>query len=490
MPRSLYARMVAVLLGLLLFLGAILVAVTFYTTRRYEEEVVQRLNRSLSANLVAQDVLLANGEVNEAALEKVFKTLMVVNPSIEVYLLDLDGHVVTQSVTPNRLKRQRVDVTPLKAFLSANSELPILGDDPLSADRRKVFSVSPIMVGDRYEGYLYIVLAGEHYDSVVQRLRGSQILRLSLGVVATALLVAGLAGVILFNLLTRRLRRLAASMERFRESGFTEPVEISSPRRGAGDEIDSLVTTFNDMSQRIIQQVRALKETDGLRRELVANVSHDLRTPLASLKGYIETLQLKEVELSETEREEYLGIASRQSERLTKLVEELFELARLESHDMKPELEPFPLSELIQDIVQGFQLEAERKHITLEMERPDEVPLVSADIGLIQRVLQNLIGNALKHTEEGGSVVIDVQPGKSTVEVHIRDTGCGIPEEELVQVFERFYQASGTPDAPRRTGGLGLAIVKRILELHGSVVKAASTVGEGTVVSFSLPAAD
>jgi len=482
--------MVAVLLGLLLFLGAILVAVTLYTTQRYEEEVVQRLNRSLSANLVAQDVLLANGEVNEAALEKVFKTLMVVNPSIEVYLLDLDGNVVTHSAPPGRLKRHHVDVKTLKTFLDGDASLPIFGDDPRSANRRKVFSVSPIMVGDRYEGYLYIVLAGEQYDSVVQRLRGSQILRLSLGVGATALLAAGLAGIVLFNLLTRRLRRLAASMESFRESGFTEPVAAPTPRGRPGDEIDSLVTTFNDMSRRIIQQVRALKETDELRRELVANVSHDLRTPLASLKGYIETLQLKEVELTEGQRDEYLGIASRQSERLTRLVEELFELARLESHDMKPDLEPFPLSDLIQDVVQGFRLDAERKNVILEMERPGEVPLVSADIGLIQRVLQNLIGNAIKHTEAEGRIVVEVRPDETKVEVRIRDTGCGIPEEQLVQVFERFYQANATPDAARRTGGLGLAIVKRILELHGSAVEAASTVGEGTVFSFSLPAAE
>ena len=488
MMRSLHARLVAVLLGLLLFVGAILIAVTLYSTRLYEEEVVQRLNRSLAASLVAEDVLLVDGEVNEQALEHVFHTLMIINPNIEVYLLDLDGKVVQYSASPGRVVRDRVDIDVVKAFLEDGAELPILGDDPLHADRRKIFSASPIMVEDRYEGYLYVVLASEAHDSVVQRLRGSHILSLILSTTAAALIAAAIAGVVLFSNLTRRLRTLAGVMNDFRRSDFTKPVRLDA-RNVAGDEIDTLAETFTAMSDRIIQQIMTLKQTDELRRELVANVSHDLRTPLASLTGYIETLQLKEGSLSEKEREQYLAIARRQSERLGRLVEELFELARLESQDMEPELEPFPLPELVQDVVQGFRLDAERRNIDLGMERPDQVPLVSADIGLIQRALQNLIGNALNHTEAGGRVTVDIEPRGDKVAVRVADTGCGIPDSELEQIFNRFYQARTNGQPQPSAGGLGLAIVKRIVELHGSVVEAASTVGEGTEFTFSLETA-
>ena len=488
MLRSLHTRLVAVLLALLLFLGAILVAVTLYSTRRYEEEVVQRLNRALAANLVGEDVLLVDGEVNEKALENVFHTLSVINPAIEVYLLDLDGLVVTHSAPPGRVRRDRIAIEPIKEFLEAPAELPILGDDPRDSDRVKVFSVSPIMVEDRYEGYLYVVLASEAYDSVVHRLWGSHILRLSILMTAGALVAAAFAGVALFSRLTRRLRALAGAMDDFRRGDFARPVIIGE-KQGGGDEINRLAKTFEGMSDRIIQQVRALKQTDELRRELVANVSHDLRTPLASLTGYLETLQLKEGRLSDSEREEYLAIAGRQSERLAKLVEELFELARLESRDMQPDAEPFPLPELVQDVVQDFQLQATNKGVRLEMNRPEEVPLVLADIGLIQRALQNLIGNALKHTEKDGRIEVAIQPGAETVTVRIEDTGCGIPDHELEQIFDRFYQARSNDDQQSRPGGLGLAIVKRILELHGSAVEAVSTVGEGTAFSFSLPTA-
>ena len=487
MTKSLHARLVAVLLGLLLALGAIFITISFTSTKRYEEEVVQRLNRALASSLVAEELLMVNGEVNEKALENVFHTLMIINPSIEVYLLDLEGNVVQHS-SPGKIRRDRIDIEPIKAFLEDGAELPILGDDPRDQNRRKVFSASVIMVEDRYEGYLYVVLASEAYDSVVQRLQGSYILRLSVLVTAVALVLAGAAGVVLFSHLTRRLRSLSDVMDEFRKSDFSASVDTEIPR-GGGDEIDTLTDTFESMSDRITQQVQTLRQTDELRRELVANVSHDLRTPLASLTGYIETLQLKEGRLTDAERDQYLAVARRQSERLTTLVEELFELARLESRDMKPELEPFPLPELIQDVVQGFRLEAEQKGVTLDLDRPDEVPLVSADIGLIQRALQNLIGNALKHTDEGGRVSIFIEPEKNKVAVRIEDTGCGIPDEDLEQIFDRFYQVRNRGEKQTTAGGLGLSIVKRILELHGSAVSAASTVGEGTVFTFSLETA-
>ena len=259
MLRSLHGRLVAVLLTLFLFLGTILVAVTVYSTKRYEEEVVQRLNRSLATNLVGEDVLLVNGEVNEKALQNVFKTLNVINPAIEVYLLDLEGNVVTYSAPPGKVVRDRVAIEPIKEFLASTAKLPILGDDPRGSSQVKVFSVSPIMVEDRYEGYLYIVLASEAYDSVVKRLWGSHILRLSVFMIVGALVVVALVGAVLFTRLTRRLRALARAMDDFRRGDFTRPVTIDEiPERG--DEIDRLTETFKGMSDRINQQVRALKQ--------------------------------------------------------------------------------------------------------------------------------------------------------------------------------------------------------------------------------------
>jgi len=489
MLRTLYGRMAVVLLGLLIFLGAIGLAVTLALTDRWEQEVTQRLNRGLAASLVAERVLMVDGQVNEAALAKVFSTLSLINPSIECYLLDLEGRVVTHSGPEGEVRRTRLDVAPIKAFLAKGSELPILGDDPRDPGRRKVFSASPIMVEDRYEGYLYIVLQGERRASIAGRLLRNHVLSLGVTASAAALVVALLAGLYLFRRLTRPLRSLTRGVEAFRGSDFSEPGVAELPTGDAsGDEIARLSAAFSAMADRIIEQVQRLRHTDTMRRELVANVSHDLRTPLATLQGYLETLDLKDSSLSVEERREFLAVATAQGERLARLVEELFELARLESTEMHPEIEPFSIAELVQDVVQEFRLAAEAKGVTLSARLPAEVPTVAADIGLMQRVLQNLIGNAVAHTEEGGSVTVGLVVERGRVVVRVEDTGCGIPSGELEHVFDRFYRAS-TGEQPRpRGGGLGLAIVKKILELHGSAIEAVSAVDAGTTFSFALPA--
>ncbi len=490
MLRSLYSRMVAVLLGLLLFLGGIFVAVGLDSSRRYQQEVTQRLNMSLAEHLVAEDVLLVDGEVNRQALSQVFHTLMVINPNIEVYLLDAAGGVVAYSAPEGRVKRQRVSLEPIRAFLGRTGRLPILGDDPRSAEGSKVFSASPIMVADRHQGYLYVVLASEEHDSVAAMLRGSHILRLGLGLGGGALLVALLAGVGLFNVLTRRLRRLTVHVERFRRSDFSDPADAppltADPRQ---DEIGRLDSAFSQMARRIIIQMRQVRRTDQLRRELVANVSHDLRTPLASLRGYLETMLDRDDDLDRAQRHRFLETAHRHAERLGRLVDELFELARLESAEMKPKVDPFPIAELVQDVVQELRLTAAKRGVALDVHLAEDLPPVAADIGLIQRVLENLIENAIRHSEEGDSVTVVLARDGGSVAVRVEDTGCGIPQEQLPHVFDRFFQGNSANQGGPRPGGLGLAIVKRILELHGSAVEATSAVGRGTSFGFTLPAA-
>lgn len=294
----------------------------------YQQEVNQKLNRALARNIVTDQLLSSQGEVSPYALKELFHLLMVVNPSIEMYLLDEKGVIVNFSAPAEKVKRSAVSLEPIHRFLSEADAFPILGDDPRDVTRQKVFSVSAIPLQGQPTGYLYIVLGGEEYDSVADMLQRSYILRLSLWAALTGLLFALLAGLFLFNMLTRRLSKLASTMEMFAKNDFSEAVGVHPedfiPERH-NDEIDRLRSTFNRMVQRILQQVATLKQTDILRRELVANVSHDFRTPLASLHGYLETLLMKEGMLTRKEHRKFLDIALKQSERLRELVGELFE---------------------------------------------------------------------------------------------------------------------------------------------------------------------
>jgi two-component system, OmpR family, sensor kinase len=488
MFRTLYAKLAAVLMGLFCLIGIFHILLTLFTTQLHLQEVSQKFNRTLAEHLVSKNILMTDGRLNAPVLKDIFHMLMVINPSIEIYLLDPNGRILAFSAPPGKVKRRAVSLEPVRRFLSRAPAFPILGDDPRDAGRKKIFSVSPIPASGPVEGYLYVILGGEEYDSMAQMLRGSYILRLSIGAVIGGLLFAMLAGLILFNLMTRRLKRLASAMEVFKQSDFSEPLSASSlPIGRAGDEIDQLGETFQRMMDRIVHQMNKLKETDALRRELVANVSHDLRTPLASLHGYLETLLLKEGSLTPEEHRAYLEIANRHSERLGKLVSELFELAKLDSQETRPRIEPFSLSELVQDVVQKFRLSAENKNIRLRAELRGDLPFVSADIGLIERVLENLIENALRHTPPDGRVTVSLMNGNDRITVQTADTGCGIPSEEIPHIFDRFYRVGQRRTEGSDGAGLGLAIAKRILELHGSEIRAESGVRGGAVFTFSLP---
>ena len=239
------------------------------------------------------------------------------------------------------------------------------------------------------------------------------------------------------------------------------------------------------MAEKINTQVHELKKMDSIRREMVANVSHDLRTPLTTMRGYLETLLLKNNELSKEEKKQYLETALKHSQHLGKLVEELFELARLDSCESVVYSEPFSMCELVQDVAQMYQLRAQQKAIQLDIDMNLESPLVYGDIAMMQRVMENLLENGLQHTPEGGRILISVDVDSGRVVVQVADSGSGIPTEDMPRIFERFYQQNINRSGNEHAG-LGLAIVKRILELHGSVIKVRSEMNHGTTFSFHM----
>jgi signal transduction histidine kinase len=241
------------------------------------------------------------------------------------------------------------------------------------------------------------------------------------------------------------------------------------------------------MADKLQEQFENLKKTDQLRRELVSNVSHDLRTPLASMHGYVETLLIKNDELSADKRREYLEIARKHTKRLGELIGDLFELSKLDSASIHPSVEAFSLAELLHDIVHEYELDAQKRNVRLTIEAPNDPAVVYADIGLMQRVLENLIRNALKFTPSGGKIDIRIDKQPGAVLVAIEDTGCGIAEEDLEHVFDRFYRAENATQAGSNNAGLGLAIVRKILDLHGSRISVSSQVDRGTRFEFDLP---
>jgi signal transduction histidine kinase len=487
MFRSLYSKLAAVLAALFFIVGLLFVGVTVFSTDMYQQEVNQKLNSSLAEQIVAEKLLMQDGQVNEEALEEIFHMLMVINPGIEIYLLDPEGNILTFSAPKGTVKRDRIDLKPIKRWLDRDTTIPLMGDDPRDINRKKAFSAARISRQGDLEGYLYVILGGERYDSVVQKLKGSYILQLSAWMISAGLLFALITGLILFALLTGRLKRLAKVMDDFKRVGTAKRIvyQIKQGKRSA-DEIDRLGSTFKEMAKRIENQMEELKRSDELRRELIANVSHDLRTPLATLQGYIETMLIKGNEYTHEERQGYLETAIKHCQRLSKLVSELLELAKLDSSEIRVNFEPFSLPELVQDVVQKFKLKAEEKHIEIISNLEDELPFVNADIALVERALENLIENAIRFTPIDGTITIKLAL-KEDILTQISDTGPGIPQEELPHIFKRFYRADLSRKGSEGHSGLGLAITQKIIELHQRTIHVKSSPGAGTSFTFSLP---
>lgn len=486
--NTLFAKLSTALLIIVALMGTAFFVVDRNNTHAYYEELTQSLNSPIAMYVTGQRQLLEDGKPDLESLRELAGHAMVINPTAEIYLLDTEGKILGHGLPPDTVLRDHVDLAPIKSLIAGTAPMPIRGDDPRSGFNRKVFSAAPVVANGRTEGYLYVVLGGKTYDALASDIGNSYVGKAS---AVGALVIVGATatiGLLVFGLLTRRLKRLSVHMQRVGEANFevATPVEALPEK---GDEIDALARAFAIMSMKIGTQIEQLQENDRLRRELVSNISHDLRTPLSAMQGYLDTLLIKGDSLSEEERHRYLKVASRHTVRLGTLIGDLFELSKLEA-SVAPDLEAFSLQELVQDIAQEFQIESENKSIKLAVKLDAGNAMTVGDIGLIQRVLENLVRNAIRFTPAGGDVTISIAQRPKTISVSVSDTGPGIPHQEIPLIFDRFYRAGGSEADRSDSSGLGLAIVKRILDLHDSRITVVSKIDAGTRFEFELPLFD
>ncbi|MVW79076.1 sensor histidine kinase [Bordetella sp. 02P26C-1] len=451
---------------------------------QYQQEVVQQLSSDLARHIADSRALMDAEGWKPESVRTLFAQLMAVNPSVEVYLLGSDGHIEAEAAPPGRIKQSKVDLEPVRRFLDGDP-LPILGVDPRHSTLRKVFSAAPIRVDGQGRGYVYVVLQGEAHDALAAKLSGSAVLRTTLLSILLVGLLGLAAGLVAFALITRPLRALTHTVRNFDGDGAAAAALYrAGDTEGRADEIAVLRRAFAQMGQRIAEQWRELTRQDQQRRDLVANISHDLRTPLTSLHGYLETLRFKDDALRRDERRRYLDIALGQSRKVSRLAQELFELARLESGLVQPDLETFALQELVQDVIQKFELAAEARRQRLITEFPRDLQPVRADLGMIERVLTNLLDNAIRHSPPGTCIQVRLGSAGQAVEVRVSDNGPGIPTALREGLFTR---ASALGQQHRESGGLGLVIVQRILQLHRSEIRLLDEPGQGAVFWFALP---
>jgi len=236
----------------------------------------------------------------------------------------------------------------------------------------------------------------------------------------------------------------------------------------------------------ICRDVTRLRQLEDVRREFVANVSHELRTPLAIFQGYIENL-LDHPSVPEAELVEVLHVLKRHSTRLNALVEDLLDLARLESRSEILCIEALDPRALVAKTLDDWRIRARNKQIDFAAECAAGAPRFQADAARLEQVFNNLVENAIKYTDAGGRVQLLLAPCDAGIEIRVADTGAGIPPQDLPHIFERFYRADKARTRQQGGTGLGLSIVKHVVQLHGGTIRAESTYGKGTTVILTLP---
>jgi len=486
-PPRLVKKLLFAFVLIILLMGASYIFITAYFANKYNQATAQRVNANVAKHLIQEKFqyaspFLDDGSVNKTLFGDVMHDMMAVNRSIEVYLLDQQGEILYSVVLDHDTNSpvKQVSLAPIHTFIASEGKQYVLGDDPRNPGQQKIFSAAAFSTAG-HKGFVYIILAGKEFQLISNDLLAPYFAKLGVGATLLTMLFAVIIGMLSVWFLTKNLRLISRVIKRFQEGDLS--ARIKNPEKS---DIEVFALSFNAMADDIVNNIDRMKSVDLLRRELIANVSHDLRTPLAILKGYVETLQIKKDTLTEVEREEYLQITHDNVDRLSKLINQLFEYSKLEAEQVQPNKEPFSICELSNDLIAKFNLMSEERNIELVLEMPEENCLVVADVSLIERALQNLIENALKFTDAGGKVSLVVKEERNgNVEIMVKDTGIGIPEAEQPFIFDRYKQVEGT--SPKSGYGLGLAIVKKIMKLHNTSITLVSKFKKGSSFVFRLP---
>ncbi|MGB0894514.1 MAG: sensor histidine kinase [Parashewanella sp.] len=445
-----------------------------------QQRVQQSLHSELAEHMAHINPLLAQGVTANSALKEAFHDFMLLGPSFEIYTLDIQGQVVAFYANKDQIKNYQVDTTKINGFLN-QQQMPILGSDPRNPEQNKIFSVAKLVNADgKHTGYLYVIIGGQRFDAWQSMINKHQIPS-KLGVAFGLMIIASLIMLtFIIRYFTRPLSKLAIDLTNVDVSNLSQGLQLSNEYHGS-KEVDQLNQDINLLLTKISHQHRALEAVQKTKHDFLVHLSHDLKTPLTSLLGYIETWLIT----PKAERnDEWIDIANRSGNRLKSLLMQLLELAALENGQIKPNIQNVALNSLLSELLQDFTPLAEKKNITLDFEQGEDTK-ISTDVDLMMRVLSNLIDNAIRHTPASGKVAIKLQQKQQHFVIYVSDTGLGI---NIQQVKSLKSQPSGKVNFTQLPQlGVGLTIVKRLIELMNYKLHVEATPKKGSRFSILIP---
>jgi signal transduction histidine kinase len=480
---SIFRRITILVFSLITILGILFIVITYFATTNYHQASTQLLNKDVAAHIAKFTSPFENGTVNKKKADSVFYNAMVLSPSSEVYFLDTAGKVVAYHASEKEIKLWKVPLANINRYISAKGNQYVKAPDPRDPAHSKVFSAAEVFGNNKKLGYIYVILGSQTSENVLSMLLSTHISNLAIKAFAAIIILSILISLFYLSRIRRSFTRLTTVLQRFESGDYAARFPVNDR-----DDLTPVTSAFNKMADLLSRTINSLTRSERERKDMVAIISHDLRTPLAIARGYSETLLIKKhkEETGNEQQQEYLQLIVQKIHQVETMVKQLFELSKIEAAEFEPRKEPFIPAEIVQEIIHTYSLNAAEKNINLRCTQCQHHLWVNADVGMMERVVQNLIDNALKNTPSGGSIQISLEPDEQKLTFSIANTGSPLPDDLLQWINSPADDSSLINKRPAKLG-LGLLIVQKILFLHNSSLEAYTHEGSRNIFIFSLP---
>lgn len=478
---GIFRRISILVFAIITGLCILFISITYLSTTNFHQASTQLLNKDVAGHIAQFTSPFEHDSINTKKADSVFYNAMVLSPSAEVYFLDTAGKIIAYHAKKTEIKQWLLPLENINKLITSKGAAYIKGTDPKDPNNDKIFSAAAVKGKSKDLGYIYVILGSN--KSISNMLFSSYIGNFLIRVFCFVIIFSIIIAFIYLRRIERSFNDVMLVLERFQNGDLQARFRIKEH-----NELAEISQAFNKMADLLVYNINRLTNSEKERKNFITNISHDLRTPLSIARGYTETFIIKKSsnDLSMSEQETYVQIILNKIQQMDEMVNQLFELSRIDSVEFKAENEPFVLSEIVQETVKTFQLSATQKNIELKCTQCQYHVWINADVRMMERVVQNLIANAVNNTPENGLIQVAVIVENEKLIFKVSNTG-NLLQDDLLRWINNSDEANVLTGNWSLGSGVGLLIVKKILQLHHFSLKAFTSTNSSNTFTFSMP---